>query len=106
MTPHEMALAALAEVAPAVGTALGVLGPNRAGDPPIGLLGWLPCDELVIACRAVDLAHRRAGTPGWAHDDIEAFARRVKNREFWLARPARVTEAVTHYDRVKAQEAT
>lgn len=78
MTVHEHALALLAEVNPPVAAALDAVGCNRVGHPSIGLLGWLPDVDRLDACRAVLLAHRRAGTE-FLHDSAAEIARELRD---------------------------
>ena len=65
VTTHDMTLAALSEVNPRAAAALRVMGPNRAGDPMVGLLGFMSGNDCIDLARAADLAHTRAGTDGW-----------------------------------------
>lgn len=64
-TPYEMTMAALSEVNPRVAATLEVIGPNRAGDPMIGLLGFMSGNDCTDLARAANLAHTQAGTDGW-----------------------------------------
>lgn len=63
MNAHDLTVAALAEVSPRVHAAVVAAGPNRAGDSPLGALGFMLDDDLVVLARAACLAHARAETP-------------------------------------------
>lgn len=104
-TVHDMTRMALAETAPPrVLAAFDALTPNRAGHPPIGALGFLSPDDLVVVVRAADLAHGRARTPGWAiQESPEDVARDLARTGSWRyednPRRAETVAAVDAYRR-------
>lgn len=97
LSAHDRTLACLAEVNPRVYAALAAAGPNNAGDPPLGALGWLPPDDLADLARAAMMAH---GTtrPGWDWTDPHTLARYLADAGSWRRHdcPAR-DRAVTAY---------
>ena len=102
-TTFDMTLAALSEVNPRAAAALRVIGPNRAGDPMIGLLGFMSPGDCLALVKAADLAHKRAGTDGWRDDEwpLEQVARYVSECGGWRNPSGkwadRVRDAITRY---------
>lgn len=85
MTPHEMTRMALMEGGHLrIVAALDAIGPNGAGDPPIGALGFMAPGDCEALCRAADLAHRHAATDGWEPMSIQARARFIARSGSWL----------------------
>ncbi len=85
MDVFEMTQATLIEEGfPQVAAALAALGPNRAGDPPLGYLGWLPyADRFALAC-AANTAHCELGTAGWTFEgDPAALSDAMFDRGGW-----------------------
>ena len=84
-TTFDMTLTALGEVNPLVRFVLAVIGPNRAGDPMLGLLGFMDYDDRLDLVRAADLAHRRAGTDGWRDEGqtVEQMAEFISSAGGW-----------------------
>lgn len=70
MSAYDLTVMALSETHPAARAALEALGPNSAGDPPIGLLGFMYQHDRVGLCRAADMAHRHGGDAEWRTDGL------------------------------------
>lgn len=104
-TVYDMTRMALAETAPPrVLAAFDALAPNRAGDPVIGLLGFMsPCDCLTLV-KAADLAHRSAGTEGWAPQTVEHRARFIARGGAWRTNHDRALPAIRAYQTAIQQE--
>jgi hypothetical protein len=83
-TVHELTVMALTEAGhrPVV-AALEALGPNRVGDPSVGMFGWLLPEERLALCKAVILAHGHAGTPDFGHDDPAELADWIRDGGAW-----------------------
>lgn len=83
MNVHEMTVAALMEGGqPAVAAALQAVGPTRAGDPPVGLFGWLDREERVALGKAMMLSHDAAGNEVGS-ESPEEFASWVRSEGSW-----------------------
>ena len=100
----DMTLMALSEVNPRAAAALRVLGPNSAGDPMIGLLGFMSPGDCIDLVKAADLAHRRLGSEGWREDGwtVEEVARYIAECGAWRNQRQhswrdRIADAVTRY---------
>ncbi len=85
MNVFEMTQATLIEEGfPQVAAALAALGPNRAGDPPLGDLGWLPYADRFALARAANTAHCELGTVGWTFEgDPAALSDAMFDRGGW-----------------------
>lgn len=59
------------------------LGPNRAGRPMPGLLGFMRRPHLLVVLHAVDLAHTAKRSPGWPRLTLDEHARGVIERGGW-----------------------
>ncbi|HKO83923.1 MAG TPA: hypothetical protein VJ140_05030 [Actinomycetota bacterium] len=82
MTPHALALAALAETNPRAHAALVGAGEAR-GCPLLGYLGWLPPEDLLDTCRAVHLGHQVAETEGWTQEPADVTAAGIRRAGTW-----------------------
>lgn len=89
-TAHDLTLMALAETNPRAYAALAAAGPNRAGDPPVGALGFMAPDDCLDLCRAADLAHRALGHDldtehhwPWHEAGPDALARLIARDGSW-----------------------
>lgn len=87
LSVHEMTLYLLSEVNAPVRAALEELGPNRAGMPPIGMLGFMEFEDCHDLAKAADLAHMRNGTELWPHvgqaERVEDLARAMQDHGSW-----------------------
>lgn len=83
MTAHELTLMALAETNRPVHAALEAAGCNRAAQPCIGYLGWLPEDDLVDLARAALMAHQAVGTEFNA-ETPEQLAGHMRDEGSWI----------------------
>lgn len=111
MTATERALALLAEVNPPVAAALGRAGANRAGDPLVGLLGWMPAPDRLDLARAAFLARdpedaRRRGVhyEGSPFALARAIVEGAWLRPRWAVDEPRLHEAVLAYARARGEE--
>ncbi len=87
MSAWELTRMAVAETAPPrVLAAYDCIPANRAGDPMIGLLGFMSPGDCLLLVRAADLAHRRLGTDGWEDTPDRARARQISRCGAWRDR--------------------
>lgn len=105
-TVYDMTRMALAESAPPrVLAAYDALAPNRAGDPVIGLLGFMSPSDCLTLVKAADLAHRAAGTKGWAPETVEHWACSIARRGAWRTNHSKALPAINAYKTAIRQEA-
>ena len=105
-TVYDMTRMALAETAPPrVLAAYDALPPNRAGDPVIGLLGFMSPGDCLTLVKAADLAHRAAGTDGWVPETVEYRARSIARRGAWRTNHSHALPAIRAYKAAIQQEA-
>lgn len=84
-TCHDRAVMALSETRPDLARVLRAVGANGIGESLVGLLGWLPDDDLVEVCQAVIMGHRDHTGPPWdlAQDTAGALAAHAVRAGSW-----------------------
>lgn len=104
-TVYDMTRMALAETAPPrVLAAYDALPPNRAGDPVIGLLGFMSPGDCLTLVKAADVAHRSAGTEGWATNTVQDRVRLISRSGAWISNHDRALPAIRAYKAAIAEE--